>query len=177
MTNQTTAGRLSRAQAPPMEEELRAAAEAATGFMPLAEGLALYRTAAAYAPVGPVLEVGSYCGKSTIYLAAAARSCGQRVVTIDHHHGSADRVGEIRRHLVHQDVQFIVVVHVEHLRDQSGADGVGLAQHPIDHDPHDPPLSSARRRARARGADGSALGCSRGAMGPRPRRTGARMEP
>ena len=58
--------------------------------MPPAEGLALFRAAAAYAPAGPVLEVGTYCGKSTIYLAAAARPSGQAVITVDHHHGSEE---------------------------------------------------------------------------------------
>ena len=63
--------------------------------MPVAEGLALCETAEAYAAVGPVLEVGSYCGKSAIYLAAgvrAARRAGirQQVVTVDHHRGSEE---------------------------------------------------------------------------------------
>ena len=75
---------------PAMPDELRRAAEAARGFMPPAEGLALYRAAAAYAPAGPVLEVGTYCGKSTIYLACAARQAGQAVITVDHHHGSEE---------------------------------------------------------------------------------------
>ena len=74
----------------PMPEDLRRAAETARGFMPPAEGLALYRTAAAYARLGPVLEVGTYCGKSTIYLACAVRQAGQVVVTVDHHHGSEE---------------------------------------------------------------------------------------
>jgi len=73
-----------------MPDGLRLAAEAARGFMPPQEGLALYRTAAAYSGLGPVLEVGSYCGKSTIYLASAARQAGQVVVTVDHHHGSEE---------------------------------------------------------------------------------------
>ena len=78
-----------------MEAELRCAAEAAAGFMPEAEGLALYETAESYAAVGPVLEIGSYCGKSAVYLAAgvrAARSHGirQQVVTVDHHRGSEE---------------------------------------------------------------------------------------
>jgi predicted O-methyltransferase YrrM len=55
----------------------RFAAEAARGFMPPAEGEALFATAAAYASVGPILEVGTYCGKSTIYLAAAAEQTGR----------------------------------------------------------------------------------------------------
>jgi predicted O-methyltransferase YrrM len=66
------------------------AAEAATGFMPADEGLALCETAEAYARIGPVLEVGSYCGKSAIYLAAGARTASQQVVTIDHHRGSEE---------------------------------------------------------------------------------------
>jgi predicted O-methyltransferase YrrM len=77
-------------QARPMPAGLQRAAEAATGFMPPDEGLALYRTAAAYAPLGPVLEIGTYCGKSTIYLAAAARAAGQLVITVDHHRGSEE---------------------------------------------------------------------------------------
>ena len=63
--------------------------------MPEAEGLALYETAESYAAVGPVLEIGSYCGKSAVYLAAgvrAARAHGirQQVVTVDHHRGSEE---------------------------------------------------------------------------------------
>jgi len=78
-----------------VDAELRKAAQDATGFMPPAEGLALCETAAAYAAAGPVLEVGSYCGKSAIYLAAgirAARARGvrQQVVTVDHHRGSEE---------------------------------------------------------------------------------------
>jgi MMP 1-O-methyltransferase len=70
--------------------EFARAAESARGFMPAPEGLALYETAAAYAHRGPVAEIGTYCGKSTIYLAAAAREAGQLVVTVDHHHGSEE---------------------------------------------------------------------------------------
>ena len=73
-----------------MDAELLRAAEAATGFMPAAEGLALFGAAARYAGRGPVLEVGTYCGKSTIYLAAAAREAGQPVITVDHHRGSEE---------------------------------------------------------------------------------------
>ena len=78
-----------------MDAELKKAAEAATGFMPEAEGLALCETAAEYAATGPVLEVGSYCGKSAIYLAAGVREARKRgitqqVVTVDHHRGSEE---------------------------------------------------------------------------------------
>jgi MMP 1-O-methyltransferase len=73
-----------------MTAELIGAAEAAAGFMPRAEGLALFDAAAEYACRGPVLEIGSYCGKSTIYLAAAASAAGQPVITVDHHRGSEE---------------------------------------------------------------------------------------
>jgi MMP 1-O-methyltransferase len=73
-----------------MPAKFRLAAEAARGFMPAAEGLALYRTATDYAGVGPIAEIGTYCGKSTIYLAAAASEARQLVVTVDHHRGSEE---------------------------------------------------------------------------------------
>jgi predicted O-methyltransferase YrrM len=73
-----------------MPAGLRRAAEAAKGFMPPAEGRALHETALEYGARGPILEVGTYCGKSAIYLGAAARTVGSVVVTVDHHHGSEE---------------------------------------------------------------------------------------
>jgi MMP 1-O-methyltransferase len=75
-----------------VDAELLRAAAAATGFMPEAEGLALGAAAQKYAAAGPVLEVGSYCGKSAIYLAAGVRASGirQPVITVDHHRGSEE---------------------------------------------------------------------------------------
>jgi MMP 1-O-methyltransferase len=73
-----------------MPDKFRLAAEAAKGFMPAAEGIALYQTARDYAGVGPIAEIGTYCGKSTIYLAAAASEASQLVVTVDHHRGSEE---------------------------------------------------------------------------------------
>jgi predicted O-methyltransferase YrrM len=66
------------------------AIRSAKGFMPEDEGLELYRTALEYAPRGPLLEIGSYCGMSTLYLAGAARQAGTVVVTVDHHRGSEE---------------------------------------------------------------------------------------
>ena len=65
-------------------------ARAAKGFMPEEEGLLLYRYARERLPYGPVLEVGTYCGKSAIYLGAAAREVGGTVFTVDHHRGSEE---------------------------------------------------------------------------------------
>ncbi|MBC3988377.1 class I SAM-dependent methyltransferase [Streptomyces sp. AC563] len=72
--------------------EIVAAFEAAKGFMPLDEGLALYEAAQEAGARGlPLLEVGTYCGRSTILLAAAAREAGTVVVTVDHHRGSEEQ--------------------------------------------------------------------------------------
>ncbi|WP_030196832.1 class I SAM-dependent methyltransferase [Streptomyces sp. NRRL S-87] len=69
-----------------------AAFEAAKGFMPVREGLALYGAAADAARLGlPLLEVGTYCGRSTILLADAAREAGLMAVTVDHHRGSEEQ--------------------------------------------------------------------------------------
>jgi predicted O-methyltransferase YrrM len=73
-----------------LPEQYRRAAEAAKGFMPPPEGEALCSAAATYASVGPIVEIGTYCGKSTIYLAAAAEQAGQVVITVDHHRGSEE---------------------------------------------------------------------------------------
>lgn len=74
------------------EPEILAAFRAAKGFMPVVEGLALYRAAAEAAALGlPVLEVGTYCGRSTILLADAARAAGVTALTVDHHRGSEEQ--------------------------------------------------------------------------------------
>ncbi|MEF3115335.1 class I SAM-dependent methyltransferase [Streptomyces chrestomyceticus] len=72
--------------------EILAAFEAAKGFMPAGEGLALYAAAGEAAALGmPLVEVGTYCGRSTILLADAARAAGVTVVTVDHHRGSEEQ--------------------------------------------------------------------------------------
>lgn len=73
--------------------DVLAAFEAAKGFMPADEGLALYEAArgAARELRLPVLEIGSYCGRSTILLADAARQAGTVAVTVDHHRGSEEQ--------------------------------------------------------------------------------------
>lgn len=66
------------------------AAEAARGFMPPDEGRALFEAAATVEVAGPFLEVGSYCGKSSIYLGEAARQRATVVFALDHHRGSEE---------------------------------------------------------------------------------------
>lgn len=60
--------------------------------MPDDEGLALHDAGqrAAAAGVGPLVEIGSYCGKSAVYLGAAAREHGTVLFTVDHHRGSEE---------------------------------------------------------------------------------------
>ena len=79
-----------------MPSDLLAHARAAKGFMPEDEGDLLFRVARARLPHGPALEVGTYCGKSGIYLGAAARQVSDgsaapaTVFTVDHHRGSEE---------------------------------------------------------------------------------------
>ncbi|WP_317495837.1 class I SAM-dependent methyltransferase [Haloechinothrix sp. LS1_15] len=74
----------------PLPDNLLDHAVRAPGFMPTEEGLALYEVAAEHLGAGLAVEIGSYCGKSTVFLAAAARRTGGTVVTIDHHRGSEE---------------------------------------------------------------------------------------
>ena len=76
-----------------MHPSLRELAEAAKGFMPPDEGLALFHAACAAGlavPGAPFVEIGSWCGKSTIYLGAAARQRETVLFAVDHHRGSEE---------------------------------------------------------------------------------------
>ena len=65
-------------------------AEAVKGFIPKNEAAALYDAAVAVEVDGPLLEVGSYCGKSSVYLGYAAQSIGRVLYALDHHRGSEE---------------------------------------------------------------------------------------
>lgn len=65
-------------------------ADRVTGFMPADEGQALYKAARRYLAGGVGVEIGTYCGKSTVLLGAAAADTGSVLYTIDHHHGSEE---------------------------------------------------------------------------------------
>ena len=76
-----------------MSDDLRAAAVAARGFMPTDEGDGLWTAAheaARAVPGAPFLEIGSYCGKSSIWLGGAAQMCGTVLFALDHHRGSEE---------------------------------------------------------------------------------------
>ncbi|AKK27759.1 class I SAM-dependent methyltransferase [Mycobacterium sp. EPa45] len=65
-------------------------AEQIVGFMPADEGRALYDAAVRYLHGGVSVEIGTYCGKSTVMLGAAAAATGSVLFTVDHHHGSEE---------------------------------------------------------------------------------------
>lgn len=76
-----------------MHPDHLAAAEAARGFMPPDEGRALHDAAlaaVAAVPHTPMLEIGSYCGKSAIYLGSAAAAADTVLFVVDHHRGSEE---------------------------------------------------------------------------------------
>ncbi|MGW4550734.1 class I SAM-dependent methyltransferase [Streptomyces violaceorubidus] len=78
--------------APSPSPDVLAAFEAAKGFMPAHEGRALYAAAVEAGGLGlPLLEVGTYCGRSTVLLADAARRAGVTALTVDHHRGSEEQ--------------------------------------------------------------------------------------
>ncbi len=62
------------------------------GFMPDSEGEALHEVGlrAARSGLGPMLEIGTYCAKSALYLGFAARQHSVVLYSVDHHRGSEE---------------------------------------------------------------------------------------
>jgi len=61
------------------------------GFLDPIEGEALYLYAKQYVRNNPCLEIGSYCGKSSVYLGSAVKENDQKLYSIDHHKGSEEQ--------------------------------------------------------------------------------------
>jgi predicted O-methyltransferase YrrM len=61
------------------------------GFLDAKEGKALYGLALGASSRGPVLEIGGYCGKSTLYLGLACKKNNSILYSIDHHRGSEEQ--------------------------------------------------------------------------------------
>jgi MMP 1-O-methyltransferase len=75
-----------------VREEVRRIALEAKGFLDEAEGMRLYELAAVASLSGPCLEIGSYCGKSTLFLGEGCREAGRHpLFTVDHHRGSEEQ--------------------------------------------------------------------------------------
>lgn len=74
-------------------DELIVRAKATKGFMPDDEGRALIdagRLIGTERPRGTWLEVGAWCGKSSVYLGIAAEECHAVLYSLDHHRGSEE---------------------------------------------------------------------------------------
>ena len=70
--------------------------ESIKGFLAEDEAAALYKWALFASADGPVLEIGSYCGKSTIYLGLACKKNKRSMYALDHHRGSEEhQLGEV----------------------------------------------------------------------------------
>lgn len=76
-------------ETPTLQPDLHVLAERTKWFLS-AEKVDALRTAATSAGPGLWLEIGTYCGKSTVHLAVAVRSVSAHLVTLDHHHGSEE---------------------------------------------------------------------------------------
>lgn len=66
-------------------------ARSSKGFLDEDEGFRLYELARDGAALGPVVEIGSYCGKSSVYVGAGVRAAGGRLVCVDHHRGNEEQ--------------------------------------------------------------------------------------
>ena len=73
-----------------MNADAHAIALACKGFLDDEEGLRLHDLAREHARLGPVVEIGSYCGKSSVYIGSAVREVGGVLVCVDHHRGSEE---------------------------------------------------------------------------------------
>ena len=72
-------------------QEIQKIIEETKGFLDPVEGQRLYDVALAASQMGPCLEIGSYCGKSAVYLGSACRENQQVLYSIDHHRGSEEQ--------------------------------------------------------------------------------------
>ncbi len=72
-------------------QDLQKLIEETKGFLDPVEGQRLYAVAMEASRRGPCLEIGSYCGKSALYLGSACRQNGQVLFSIDHHRGSEEQ--------------------------------------------------------------------------------------
>jgi len=74
-----------------IQNEFAAFASQVKGYLAADEGQALFDLALEAASKGPCLEIGSFCGKSAVYLGAACQIKGVTLFTIDHHTGSEEQ--------------------------------------------------------------------------------------
>jgi predicted O-methyltransferase YrrM len=61
------------------------------GFLDEEEAQRLFNLALVASKIGPCLEIGSYCGKSAIYLGTACKENSSVLFSLDHHTGSEEQ--------------------------------------------------------------------------------------
>ncbi len=96
-----------------IESAIQRLIDSTPGFMPKNEGAYLHKLAlrSPGSTEHPLVEIGTYCGKSTLYLACAAKVLSSTVITIDHHKGSEENYppfpffDQRLRHRVTQDLE------------------------------------------------------------------------
>lgn len=94
-------------------DEVREVASAIDGWLSDAQGCALFQAAAATTGKGLIVEIGSWKGRSTVWLASGARLAGARLYAIDPHTRShedpdANTFGEFRTNLTRAGVDDLV---------------------------------------------------------------------
>ena len=72
-------------------EKIHQMAQSVKGFLAPEEGERLYHLTLEAAEMGPCLEIGSYCGKSAIYLGNACKAKQSTLFSVDHHRGSEEQ--------------------------------------------------------------------------------------
>ena len=65
--------------------------EKVKGFLDPLEGEALYVHSKNATEAGPALEIGSYCGKSAVYIGSAVKENHEKLYSVDHHKGSEEQ--------------------------------------------------------------------------------------
>jgi predicted O-methyltransferase YrrM len=76
---------------PGMDARARQVALNCRGFLDDHEGMRLFDLAREHAHLGPILEIGSYCGRSSVYLGSGAKQSGGVLVCVDHHRGNEEQ--------------------------------------------------------------------------------------
>jgi len=64
------------------------------GFLDERESECLYQLAREASKTGPCLEIGSYCGKSAVYIGSACKKNNAVLFSLDHHRGSEEQQPE-----------------------------------------------------------------------------------
>jgi len=116
----------------PIDINLPLDMDSVRGFLDKREGAELYQYALQAARRGPVLEVGSYCGKSTVYLGSACKQHESVLFAVDHHRGSEEhQLGEEYHDPELYDVRFAKMDSFPQFRDTLARAGLESVVVPI----------------------------------------------